>query len=119
MLLTDAEAAIERALELTPQAALANYSLGLIRLPKGRNEEALAAAGRETHPIFGPLGLALTHHALGNAPESDAALHALVEKYAADAAYQVAPYIRIATGIDLALEWLARAYAQRDSGSRR
>jgi TolB-like protein/class 3 adenylate cyclase len=114
--LDDAEAAVERALELNPQAALAHYTRGLIRLAEGRNEEALAAAEREINPIFGPLGLSLTRHALGQSTESDAALRALIEKDSDDAAYQIAQIHAYRNERDQAFEWLSRACEQRDPG---
>jgi tetratricopeptide (TPR) repeat protein len=115
-LLNDAEAAVQRALELNPQAGLTHYSLGLIRLAQGRLEEALAATEREANHIFRLLGLALVQHAQGQPAESDAALRALIENDADNAAYQIAQVYAYRDELDRAFEWLERAYVQRDPG---
>jgi TolB-like protein/Flp pilus assembly protein TadD len=115
-LLNDAEAAVQRALELNPQAGLTHYSLGLIRLAQGRLEEALAATEREVNHIFRLLGLALVQHAQGQPAESDAALRALIENDADNAAYQIAQVYAYRDELDRAFEWLERAYVQRDPG---
>src|SRR5450631_3024903 len=115
-LLADAQAALERALELNPHAGLSHYNLGLIRLAEEKPNEALAAMEREVNPVFRPLGLALARHALRQSTESDAALRTLIDTEADNAAYQVAQAYAYRGEADLAFEWLARAYAQRDPG---
>src|SRR5450755_172355 len=115
-LLADAQAALERALELNPHAGLSHYNLGLIRLAEEKPNEALAAMEREVNPVFRPLGLALARHALGQSAESDAAVRTLIATEADNAAYQIAQAYAYRGDADLAFEWLARAYAQRDPG---
>jgi adenylate cyclase len=46
----------------------------------------------------------------------DAALAALKGKYAGEAAYQIAEAHAFRGEVDLAFEWLERAYNQRDGG---
>ena len=58
----------------------------------------------------------LAFHALGRRSESDAALAALKGKYAGEAAYQIAEVHAFRGEVDLAFEWLERAYDQRDGG---
>ena len=58
----------------------------------------------------------LAYYALGRREESDAALAALKDKYAGDFAYQIAEVHAYRGEVDLAFEWLERAYDQRDGG---
>jgi predicted Zn-dependent protease len=60
--------------------------------------------------------LAIIHHGAGRHAESDEALRELTEKYAGNAAYQVAEVHAARGEADPAFEWLERAYVQRDSG---
>ena len=71
---------------------------------------------QETDDIWRLTGLPLAFHALGRRRESDAALAALKEKYGDVAAFQIAEVHAYRGEADLAFEWLARAYAQRDGG---
>jgi TolB-like protein/Tfp pilus assembly protein PilF len=114
--LEEAEAAISKALELNPHGELSHWSLGLVRLAQGQPDEALQMFLREGHEIFRLLGLAMAKHALGRPQESDETLGELIKKYGADAAYQIALGYAFRAEIDLAFEWLERAYAERDPG---
>ncbi len=60
--------------------------------------------------------MAVAHHALGDAGASDAAIEELIERFAADMAYQIADAYAFRGEIDNAFEWLERAYDSRDSG---
>jgi serine/threonine-protein kinase len=112
----DAEAAYRKALELAPLSAAVRSSLSLTLLALGRGEEALVEAGREADEAFRSWGLAIVHHGLGHAAESDAALHELIEKYSEGSAFEVADVCAMRGETDRAFEWLERAYAQRDPG---
>jgi TolB-like protein/Tfp pilus assembly protein PilF len=114
-LLDDAEEAINKGLELSPDSARMYYHLGRIRMEQGCLDEALEAFRRETDATR-LLGLALVQHARGEPPESDAALRELIEKHADLCALQIAGAYAYRGEADLAFEWLERAYAQRDSG---
>jgi Tat protein secretion system quality control protein TatD with DNase activity len=61
-------------------------------------------------------GLPLVFHALGQRSDSDAALAVLKDKYAGSMAYQIAEVHAFRGEVDLAFEWLDRAYYQRDAG---
>ncbi len=52
----------------------------------------------------------------GRKAEADAALQALIKKYADNSAYQVAEAYAYRGEKDLAFQWLERAYRQRDGG---
>ena len=112
----ESEAAIARVLELDPQNGRAHHILGLVRLAQGRLDEALEAFQHETHEANRLLGIALAEHARGRDAASLAAVHALMESYAAGSAFQIAEAFAYRGERDVAFEWLERAYAQRDAG---
>jgi adenylate cyclase len=113
---TEAEAACRKALELDPGGASRHYGIGRALLLQGKTEAALREMQQETEDVWRLSGLPLVFHALGRSGESDAALAALKGKYAAEAAYQIAEAHAFRGEVDLAFEWLERAYAQRDGG---
>jgi len=113
---TEAEAAFRRALELDPGGASRHYGIGLALLLQGKTDAARQEMQQETEELWRLSGLPLAFHALGRRGESDAALAALKSTYAGDAAYQIAAVHAFRGESDLALEWLERAYDQRDGG---
>ena len=112
----DAEAAFRKALELDPDGASRHHPIGLALLLQGKTDAALREMQQETDEGWRLSGLPLVFHALGRRSESDAALAALTGKYARDSAYQIAEVHAFRGEVDLAFEWLERAYAQRDGG---
>ena len=68
-LLQEAEAALEKALELDPNAGWVHEVLGYVRLAQRRLDEALEAFQRETNEPHRLLGIALAQHARGEAAE--------------------------------------------------
>jgi tetratricopeptide (TPR) repeat protein len=113
---TEAEAAFRKALELDPGGASWHYGIGRALLLQGKADAALREMQQETEDAWRLSGLPLVFHALGRSGESDAALAALRSKYAGGAAYQIAEAHAFRAEVDLAFEWLERAYAQRDGG---
>jgi len=113
---SEAEAAIRRALELDPGGAGRHHLLGRTLLLQGKTDAALRETQQEADEGWRLAGLPLVFHALGRRSESDAALSALKGKYAADSAYQIAEAHAFRGEVDLAFEWLERAYDQRDPG---
>ena len=61
--LDEAEAALARMLDISPQCGLAHYLLGYVHLMQGRPTEALAEFEQEPIRKFRLLGLTLVHHA--------------------------------------------------------
>jgi TolB-like protein/Tfp pilus assembly protein PilF len=112
----EAEAAHRKALELSPQRAISRGYLSLTVLAQDRGEEALKEALREPHEAFQLWALAIIHHALGHARESDAALEELIEKHSESLAFQIAEVYGARGEVDRGFEWLDRAYEQRDGG---
>jgi adenylate cyclase len=114
--LDEAAVSLQMALSLSPGRVAAQYFLGLVRLAQGDAQAALAAMGQESADVYRLTGTALVQHVLGDAGASDAALKELIEKWAAEAAYQVAEIYAFRGEIDHAFDWLEQAYDERDSG---
>ena len=113
--LAEAEQAYRKALELAPQRHGAHAFLGQNLLAQGRSDEALDEALREPEP-WRFYALAIVQHAAGRNAEADAALNELTAKHAEDAAFQIAVVYAARGEMDLAFQWLERAYVQRDPG---
>ncbi len=111
----DAREAAERALQLAPQHAFAASSLGLAYLLQGNPAQSLAAFDR-SNAIFRLYGQAIARHAMGQRRESQAALDALIAKYAHSGAYQIAEVYAFRGETDAAFSWLQRARVQHDAG---
>jgi serine/threonine protein kinase/tetratricopeptide (TPR) repeat protein len=112
----EAEAAYRRSLELAPQRITTRAHLSLTLLAEGRSEEALAEAAEEPHESFRLWALAIIHHGMGNRAKSDEVLREEIEKDAEGGAYQIAEVYGARGEVDAALEWLERAFEQRDAG---
>jgi tetratricopeptide (TPR) repeat protein len=112
----EAAAALKKSLELAPDLENSHCLLSRVYLAQSRPRDALAEAEKETHPIFRACGLALAYYALGRKKESDANLAELLNKYQAEALYQIADVYAFRGEKDRALDFLERAYAARDSG---
>jgi tetratricopeptide (TPR) repeat protein len=115
-LLDDAEAAIERALDLLPNASRTHYHLGRVRLAQSRLDEALTAFEHEVDDEERLAGLVLVQHARGREVESDAALAELIAKHSDGCAYQIAEGYAYRSEVDHAFNWLGFAYLQHDPG---
>ncbi len=111
-----AAAAFRLAIDLDPNAGLSHAFLAVVRLVQDRPEEAMGLAKAESHDVFRNVALAMIHHRLGNAGESEAALQALIDGFGWTAAYQIAEVYAWRNEIEKAYEWLERAYTQRDPG---
>ncbi len=112
----EATAALDRALALAPEQAFAHFARGALLLLQSRPEEALGEMRKEPRPAYRLFGLALAHYDLGHLLEADATLAELIERFGAEAAYQIAEVYAYRGEAELAFEWLDRAYAQRDGG---
>ena len=114
--LDEAFAAFKKVLALNPESIVVHQELGEVLVVQGHPQEALAEMEREPEAIWRMYGLALAYHALGRKKEADAALAELVNRFHADAPFQIAEVYAFRGESDRVFKWLERAYAQRDSG---
>jgi TolB-like protein/class 3 adenylate cyclase/Flp pilus assembly protein TadD len=112
----EAERALTKVLDMSQQGGLTWCWLGYVAFAHGRYEQALELMQKEVTEIFRLVGLAVVHHALDNFNEYEAALHELIEKHGKDSPYQVAEVHASCHDYADAVEWLERAYAERDPG---
>ena len=111
-----ARAAVERALQIEPEDPFALSHLGDIELLEGRAVEAMRAYEKADLEILRLTGKAMAEHTLGDEAASEVLAQRLIEKYASSAAYQIAMIFAWRNERERALEWLERAYQQRDGG---
>lgn len=108
--------ALNRALEISPEAALALMSLGSLELAEGKPAVALALYRKIPDRVYQLTGIAIAEHALGHVRESQQAVDELIATDSEGSAYQIAQAYSRRGEPELAFEWLERAYAQHDSG---
>jgi serine/threonine protein kinase/tetratricopeptide (TPR) repeat protein len=111
---------LRKALTLDPGFALAHYNVGNCHDRKGMHEEAIVAA-REAVRLSGRLAVMLAslgrNYALaGRRSEAEAILEELEERarHASNIAFPVAIVCDALSESSRALDWLERAYAQRE-----
>jgi serine/threonine-protein kinase len=114
--LAEAESEFRKTLELNPGGAATHFYLAAVQTARGRMEEAAALIERESIEIFRLLGRVLLEHARGEGARSAAALRELRERFAGEAAYQLAMAHAVRGERDEAFAWLDRALEQRDAG---
>jgi tetratricopeptide (TPR) repeat protein len=112
----EATLALQKALDLNPQAPLVHLTLNRILLAERKPQQALAEIEKEPNEWGKFTGQALAYHALGREQDSKAAFDRLIAKYESGAAYQIAQVYAYRGESDKSLEWLERAYQKRDPG---
>jgi tetratricopeptide (TPR) repeat protein len=112
--LEEAEKGFRKALELNPQGVWHHGRLGLVLLEQGRPKEALQEMEHETARALRNCGLAVVYHAMGRPEEADAALAELLKEREGRAEFWIANVYAYRDELDLAFEWLDRAYETRD-----
>jgi len=112
----DARAALQKALDLNPRATYVHLTMGEALIVEGKPQQALAEIEKEPIEWAKLTGQALAYHALGREQDSNAALESLIEKYGSAGAFQIAQVYAYRGESDRSLEWLDRAYKQRDPG---
>ena len=110
----EAEAALRRVLDIRSTFAWAHYYLGRVLLAHGDRDAALAEMQQETNDNPQKGGLAMAYYALGRKADSDAALASMVRDQAAENAFGIAEVYAFRGQLDEAMQWLERAFAQRD-----
>jgi tetratricopeptide (TPR) repeat protein len=112
----DADATYRRLLALAPGFLGARSYLGKTLLAEGKQEAALAMVQQEDNEEDQQMFLPIVLQAAGRKAEGDEALKALITKFADTEAYCVAMTYAYRGNHDLALQWLERAYQQKDQG---
>jgi TolB-like protein/DNA-binding winged helix-turn-helix (wHTH) protein/Tfp pilus assembly protein PilF len=112
----EAQATLQKALDLNPQVTYVHLTLDKILIAEGRPQQALAEIEKEPSDWGKLTGQVLAYHALGRDKDSNAALAGLIAKYGTDAAFQIAQVNAYRGESDKSIEWLERAYKQRDPG---
>jgi TolB-like protein/Tfp pilus assembly protein PilF len=114
--LDEALAVYDRLLSMHPEFASGHLSRSRILLIIGEPGEALEEARLETEPFWRDFGILMNLYALDRREEADALLETFIEENQGDSAYQIAQIYDARGDVDLAFEWLERAYVQRDGG---
>jgi serine/threonine protein kinase len=112
--LPEAEAAMRRALAIRPTFGQGHYLLGRVLLELGDRNGALFEMQQETADEVKQEGLAMTYYAIGRKMDSDAALAHMIKDYANEDASGIAQVYAFRGQSDAALQWLERAYGQKD-----
>ena len=110
-----ARAAMERALEISPDLVLGQCGLGFVSLQEGNLAVALDTFRKcplETHRLSGE---AMTLHSLGQRAQAQEALDRLIARYSEVASFQIATVYAWRGERSRSLDWLERAYALRDT----
>ena len=107
---------MQKTLDLNPQATFAHASLGKILLVRGKPQQALDEIDKEPSEWERLTCQVMAYYAVGRKQDSNAAMAELVAKYQNDSAYQIAQAYAFRGETDKTLEWLERAYKQRDGG---
>jgi TolB-like protein len=108
-------AAASKVLEIDPASAWGHTNVGQALIFRGDPEAAITEIQRERNLAAQAYGLALAYHALGRAADSNAALKRLITGGAGNHAYEIAAVYAYRGERDEALQWLERAYVQKDS----
>jgi tetratricopeptide (TPR) repeat protein len=111
----DAIAALQKALELEPDAVFTHENLGEALLLSGDLDGALAEMQLEPHDTMRSLGLAFVYAALGRREEAQRLLEEVGREHPDFASPVAAGYARLGMA-DEAFKWLERALKERDGG---
>jgi TolB-like protein/Tfp pilus assembly protein PilF len=109
-----AEAAFRKTLELAPGWVFGHAYLAKTLLAEGDADGALVTLQQEQDEEARVCFLAVALDAVGRTDEADQALSVLCNKFGHDAAYFVAMAYAQRGDLDKAVQWLERAYAQKD-----
>jgi TolB-like protein/tetratricopeptide (TPR) repeat protein len=112
--LDEADAEYRKLLAFAPGFSWTRKYLAKTLLVEGKPEAALAMAQQEVDQADRADILPMMLLAVGRRAESDEALKVLIEKYANGDAYFVAMNYAYRGDLELALQWLDRAYRQKE-----
>ena len=112
-----AEAAANRALQISPEQGRAARNLGFAFLLAKRIPEAQAAFHRSSDEFFTQMGETMVEHTLGHLASSQRVLdQILAQPFVLQASYQIAQVYAWRGEADRTFEWLARAVEHHDPG---
>jgi TolB-like protein len=111
----DAEAEFRRLQEVSPAFPWTHWALAKTLLAEGRSDAALAMAQQEDIEEYRLVVMPIVLQAVGRQSEADEALKLLTTKYAGSEALSIAMVYAYRNEPDLALQWLDRAYQQKDT----
>ena len=114
----EAKTELTKAEELNSQHSSLHLIRSEILLMEGHPPEAVTEIEKETSDWQKLTGEALAYSAAGRHQDSDMALRDLIAKHQNDCAYQIAEVYAYRGEVDQGIEWLDRAYRQRDPGVR-
>ena len=112
----DAIVALETTLRLSPNRIGAWFQLGIGYLLKGDPAGAVPNFERESLQVLQLIGLAMGHHANGDAAAAEVALTELITNYEKEAAYNISYVFAFRGETEKAFEWLAKAIEYGDPG---
>jgi adenylate cyclase len=114
--LAEGEKAARHALALAPSRPAAHYTLGVVLLLQGRNQEALEAFDKESILWQRMDGRAMALARLGQVQQAREEIRIMHEKLGDQASYQYAQIYAVLGDNDEAFHWLAQARKVRDPG---
>lgn len=112
----DAVATLRTVAAMSPDYFAVRYRIGEALLLAGRPAEAVAEMEAETFEGYRLIGLALARHAQGDRAGSDEALAEAIEKYGAQAAYNIADVHAYRGDLDQAFAYLEQELETSGSG---
>jgi TolB-like protein/DNA-binding winged helix-turn-helix (wHTH) protein len=112
--LTEAQSTVRKLLEISPNYGWGHYYLGCILLAQGQPLTARSAFEQEDPDEARVVGMALADAALGRKKEVRNALESVIKNHGGDQAYEIAEVYALDGNPDQALQWLKRAYTQKD-----
>jgi tetratricopeptide (TPR) repeat protein len=113
--LAESEVIYRKLLELDPDFPWTHAYLGKTLLAQGKPEAALAMVQQDLDEASRLLYLPIVLQAAGRKAEADEALKAQIAQWADTGAFFVAQTYAYRGDHDRALEWLDRAYSQKDA----
>jgi TolB-like protein len=111
----DADSMYRRLLDVAPSFSWTRLYLGKTLLAEGKPEAALAIVQQDANQEDRLEILPIVLQAAGHKAEADEALKSLINQFANSSAYFVAMTYAYRSDPDLALQWLERAYMQKDT----
>lgn len=112
----DAIEAFQTALRLSPNRIGGYYQLGIAELLAGNAAQSLETMQREPMEVLGLIGTVMAQHAMGDRDAADRILAEVIDKYAEDAAYNIAYVLAYRGQSEGAFEWLHKAVTSGDPG---